>query len=1369
MPPGLAALQSPLRAGMAFRGFEIGGMVGSGGMAVVYKARQTTLDRAAAIKVLAPEYLSSPRFVQRFEREARVLASLNHPNLVHIYDFGRESDLLFLAMEFVDGSNLQEWLKNRPSGSLREFLILMAGICDGLDRIHRAGLVHRDLKPSNVLIPREGGPKISDFGLAVEAEDSMKLTLTGSVVGTPHYMSPEQVLGKPVDRRSDLYSLGVILFQGLVGRLPFEGPPTAVLIKHAQEPAPSLGTLRPGIPVPLQRLTAALLAKDPSARPASASEVKNVLLAESVDLSSTETAGPLAVPTIAALPIQVPAKASPALPTPAPPTRLMVRVIMILIGVALVEVLLLLFVLILGQSRFARAELVDVKPTRPDPGRGIEKPETDTPVPEFFHLRMAVLLPEPAGVSAVPGLEYEYYEGTWDQIPEFRTLKPAGRGIAAHFDLNPPHRKDEYAFRFQGLIRIPADGEYTFTTSSDDGSRLFLRDREIVSNDGKRGVQERSGIITLKSGLYPITVSYFQYTGPQSLEVYWEGPGLSKQIIASEYLLHSAPAVPDSGKLPKSASSPGDWPQWRGPNRDNVSTQTGLRREWPQGGPPILWKATALGESLGTVSVSAGRVYTMGNTKEASTLMCLNAADGRTLWRVNVGDPGNIDGGYPGPRSTPGTDGVYVYALTSLGKLVCFTAMNGQEVWSTTMESLGGQRIPWGYCESPLIDGDLLVCAPGGSRGTVAALNKHTGALVWQSHDFKEAAPYSSLVPADFGRVHQYVVLTMKSVAGIHARTGALLWRADFPGKTAVAASPVVWRDRVFVSSAYGVGSACFQINANGQSFQATQIYATTKMQNQHGGLVQHRDHVFGLDNSGLLKCINLETGDIAWEDRSIGKGSITCADGLLLCRSQDTKTGRVALVEASPEGYKERGRFSLPAATGAVLFAQPVVADRHLFLRDADNLYCFDLEDHEAPRRPLPLTFNIEEKKNIKWVADLGTETFGSPVVAEGRVFIGTNNGKPRDPAIRGDKGILMCFSESDGTFLWQAVHDKLPTRGNEDTPSVGIVSAPAVVGDLLYYVSNRDELVCRAVKDGKSEWMLDMRKDLGVSPSDASTSSPLVVDDLVFVVTGNGRNTAKDKVLSPTAPSFIAVDRHTGTVVWTDNSPGEHILRGQWGSPAYAVVEGRAQVVFPGGDGWLYSFEPKTGKLLWKFNCKAHESRDDQGNLFLQNNLVATPVFAGHRVLTAMGVDSETSGPGCLRAIDARNSGDVTSTSELWRISGEDFQNTISTVAVRDGLVYALERDGYVNCIDLDFGRRIWRHDMLALNYSSPLVTEGKVYVQNNDDEVLVFEHGKVLKLLAKNELPSGLHLFPPAVSNGCLFISGRSRLFAIQESAK
>ena len=398
--------------------------------------------------------------------------------------------------------------------------------------------------------------------------------------------------------------------------------------------------------------------------------------------------------------------------------------------------------------------------------------------------------------------------------------------------------------------------------------------------------------------------------------------------------------------------------------------------------------------------------------------------------------------------------------------------------------------------------------------------------------------------------------------------------------------------------------------------------------------------------------------------------------------------------------------------------------------------------------------------RKNIKWVAELGDVTYGSPVISGGRVFIGTNND---EKGVREKRGVLKCFSEKDGRLLWRAVHEKLADAGEDDS-AIGICSTPCVVGEHVYYVSNRAELVCAAVENGKPVWTLDLRGALGISPNQASASSPLVAGDLVFVVTGQGANSKTGIVKNPQAPSFIAVERKTGKIAWQDSSPGAKILTGQWGSPGYGIVDGEPQVAFPGGDGWLYSFEPKTGKLLWKFNCKAHEKPNARGEPETTFNLVAAPVFAGSNVYVAIGEPEAGSGPGALRCIDARQRGDVTPKAERWRLEGDNFGDSLSTVAVHGGLVFAADSPGFLHCIDAATGRRLWTHDHLANIWGSPLVADGKVYVQTGEGGVHVFEAAREKKLLAKNSsLPDVAHGTPVA-ANGVLYLTGQTKLFAI-----
>ena len=396
------------------------------------------------------------------------------------------------------------------------------------------------------------------------------------------------------------------------------------------------------------------------------------------------------------------------------------------------------------------------------------------------------------------------------------------------------------------------------------------------------------------------------------------------------------------------------------------------------------------------------------------------------------------------------------------------------------------------------------------------------------------------------------------------------------------------------------------------------------------------------------------------------------------------------------------------------------------------------------SAEKNLPAAWPDGGGKQLKWAAALGTHTYGNPVVAGGRVYIGTNNGAPRDPAVVGDKGVLMCFSEKTGDFLWQAVHDKLPGGLIEDFAEIGICSTPCVADGRVTYVSNRAELVCRDAASGKEIWILDMKKDLGVFLHQAAASSPVVVDGRVFVHTGNGTHLETKKVKVPDAPSFLAVEAATGKVLWKDASPGAGILTGQWSSPA--VAGGRA--VFAGGDARLYAFEEKTGKKLWTFEAPRTS----------ENHFVSTPVIAGDRVIIAMGQDPEAgTKPGCLLAVDVRSG------KELWRIEGEAFGCAISTAAVDGGLVYATDLAGTLNCVELETGKKVWSHDLLSLTWGSPLVADGRIYVRNADGEVVIFQAGREKKPLSKNTLP-GLSHGTCAAANGVLYVAGDKKLYAL-----
>lgn len=388
------------------------------------------------------------------------------------------------------------------------------------------------------------------------------------------------------------------------------------------------------------------------------------------------------------------------------------------------------------------------------------------------------------------------------------------------------------------------------------------------------------------------------------------------------------------------AAAGSDWSQFRGPNRDGISPDTGLLKEWPAAGPPLAWKATGLGAGFSTVTFAGDLLFTMGDVGGASTLIALSASDGKISWTAKVGTPGGNRN--EGPRSTPATDGTLVFALGQAGELVCVEAATGREKWRKHLEKdFGGRRPGWWWSESPLLDGDLVLCTPGGAGGTVLALKRETGETAWRSADLKDTAHYASLVPVEIGGARQYLVLTARSIAGISAAGGQVLWRAERLGKTAVVTTPVYRENIVFVTSAYKVGCNAFKVSAADGKFSAEEIYAGGQMENHHGGVILVGEHLYGTDNRSL-KCIELKTGRVAWEDRSVGKGSVAYADGRLVVRSE---RGPVALVEATPEAYREKGRFNPPDRTRDPSWAHPVVFGGRLYLRDQDVLLCYDLK----------------------------------------------------------------------------------------------------------------------------------------------------------------------------------------------------------------------------------------------------------------------------------------------------------------------------------------------------------------------------------------------------------------------------------------
>ena len=433
-----------------------------------------------------------------------------------------------------------------------------------------------------------------------------------------------------------------------------------------------------------------------------------------------------------------------------------------------------------------------------------------------------------------------------------------------------------------------------------------------------------------------------------------------------------------------------------------------------------------------------------------------------------------------------------------------------------------------------------------------------------------------------------------------------------------------------------------------------------------------------------------------------------------------------------------------------------------------------------------LPATFDPETGLNILWVADSGSQTYAGPVLAGNRIYLGTNNESRKNPKIVGDQGNVLAFNVADGRFLWQLAHAKLQAGRVNDWPLQGVCSTPYIEGDRLYYVSNRGELICADSQgfhdnqndgpfqdeehassiDGDIVWKLDMINELDVFPHNLAASSPLVVGDLVFTITSNGVDEDHMTLPSPFAPSFIAVDKKTGELRWESNLPGDRVLHGQWSNPSFAVVQGRPQILFPGGDGWLYSLDPQTGDLIWKFDCNPKDSVWLLGGAGTRNNLIATAVIYKDRAYIGVGQDPEHGeGHGHLRAIDATGQGDVTDSATIWRRGGEDFDRTISSVAISDGLLYAADLKGRLFCLDADTGKHYWTYDTFAAIWGSPLVADGKVYLGDEDGDLAILKAGPTFELLAEPNLGSAVYTTPIA-HDGVLYVASRSKLFAIKK---
>jgi len=385
-----------------------------------------------------------------------------------------------------------------------------------------------------------------------------------------------------------------------------------------------------------------------------------------------------------------------------------------------------------------------------------------------------------------------------------------------------------------------------------------------------------------------------------------------------------------------------DWPQWRGPGRNGLSAEKGLLKEWPQDGPTRLWTAKGLGEGFSTVAIADGLIYTAGNVGGDALLTALDL-EGKTKWQVKVGPAHQVD--HPGTRGTPTLDGGQLYYENPDGTLSCLDAKSGKEVWSLNiLEKFGGRNIAWALAESVLIDGEKLICCPGGQEAAMAALDKKTGKTLWVCKGAGDKPGYASPIVVDFQDLRQYVTLTSNAAIGVHARTGDLLWR--FEHKTSYDANiptPIFSDGCVFIDSGYGSGGELLKLKVEGQKCSVEEVWRTKALDNHHGGVILVDGCLYGSAHGGQWVCLDFKTGEVKYKEAGVGKGSITYADGMLYTYSE---RGTAGLVKATPEGHKVISQFRVPqGGSRQPNWPHPVVCGGRLYLRHGDLLFAYDIK----------------------------------------------------------------------------------------------------------------------------------------------------------------------------------------------------------------------------------------------------------------------------------------------------------------------------------------------------------------------------------------------------------------------------------------
>ncbi|HCC52612.1 MAG TPA: polyvinylalcohol dehydrogenase [Porphyromonadaceae bacterium] len=395
-----------------------------------------------------------------------------------------------------------------------------------------------------------------------------------------------------------------------------------------------------------------------------------------------------------------------------------------------------------------------------------------------------------------------------------------------------------------------------------------------------------------------------------------------------------------------------DWPQWRGADRNGVSKETGLNLDWSTQKPPLSWVFRQAGAGYSSPAIVGTTLYCQGAMNEKGFAFALDTKTGNVKWKQELGTE-SVPDRENCPRGSITVDGDKLYLIRGIGQLHCLSATDGKVLWQKdfTSDFNGKYMSRWGYSESPLIDGNLVICTPGGSDGTMVALDKNTGAVVWRTKEWTDEAGYSSPIVAEVDGVRQYIQQAAKGVAGV-STDGKILWKVDIEGyRTAVIPTPIYDDHLVYVTAGYNAGCTCIRLIKEGDGMKAETVYANKNMINQHGGVVLMNGHIYGHSDASGWTCQNLKTGEKVWSQRNkegAARGATLGVDNRLLLL--DERSGMLAVAEASPEGWKEVSTMAFPErtqmqTTDNMIWAHPVIADGKLYLRDHDLLFCFDLK----------------------------------------------------------------------------------------------------------------------------------------------------------------------------------------------------------------------------------------------------------------------------------------------------------------------------------------------------------------------------------------------------------------------------------------